>query len=218
MAQVLITKSYLDDISDAIMEQKNTSSGYKVSQMAAEIRSITNDLFPHAEIPDYVKSEALSVAQKVVTKQSELTNQITFLSMSDTHYAGNQVDSWQEYSNISALHASQAAQILAYALNLDFMAYLGDFTFGSSNTTEALLQSQIEEISKWLDTNFRGLPQFRTVGNHDTGEYSTLLGHEYLYNAIMSKNEGATYGSSTYGYCYRDFSDKKVRVICLNTS
>ena len=146
MAQVLITKSYLDDISDAIMEQKNTSSGYKVSQMAAEIRSITNDLFPHAEIPDYVKSEALSVAQKVVTKQSELTNQITFLSMSDTHYAGNQVDSWQEYSNISALHASQAAQILAYALNLDFMAYLGDFTFGSSNTTEALLQSQIEEI------------------------------------------------------------------------
>ena len=218
MAQVLITKSYLDDISDAIMEQKNTSSGYKVSQMAAEIRSITNDLFPHAEIPDYVKSEALSVAQKVVTKQSELTNQITFLSMSDTHYAGNQVDSWQEYSNISALHASQAAQILAYALNLDFMAYLGDFTFGSSSTTEALLQSQIEEISKWLDTNFRGLPQFRTVGNHDTGEYSTLLGHEYLYNTIMSKNEGATYGSSTYGYCYRDFNDKKVRVICLNTS
>ena len=218
MAQVLITKSYLDDISDAIMEQKNTSSGYKVSQMAAEIRSITNDLFPHAEIPDYVKSEALSVAQKVVTKQSELTNQITFLSMSDTHYAGNQVDSWQEYSNISALHASQAAQILAYALNLDFMAYLGDFTFGSSNTTEALLQSQIEEISKWLDTNFRGLPQFRTVGNHDTGEYSTLLGHEYLYNTIMSKNEGATYGSSTYGYCYKDFNDKKVRVICLNTS
>ena len=218
MAQVLITKSYLDDISDAIMEQKNTSSGYKVSQMAAEIRSITNDLFPHAEIPDYVKSEALSVAQKVITKQSELTNQITFLSMSDTHYAGNQVDSWQEYSNISALHASQAAQILAYALNLDFMAYLGDFTFGSSSTTETLLQSQIEEISKWLDTNFRGLPQFRTVGNHDTGEYSTLLGHEYLYNAIMSKNEGATYGSSTYGYCYRDFNDKKVRVICLNTS
>ena len=29
MAQVLITKSYLDDISDAIMAQKNTSSGYK---------------------------------------------------------------------------------------------------------------------------------------------------------------------------------------------
>lgn len=218
MTQVLITKSYLDDISDAIMEQKNTSSGYKVSEMAAEIRSITNDLFPHAEIPNYVKSEALSVAQKVATKQSELTNQITFLSMSDTHYAGNQVDNWQEYSNISALHASQAAQILAYALNLDFMAYLGDFTFGSSSTTEALLQSQIEEISKWLDTNFRGLPQFRTVGNHDTGEYSTLLGHEYLYNTIMSKNEGATYGSSTYGYCYRDFNNKKVRVICLNTS
>lgn len=60
--------------------------------MAAEIRSITNDLFPHAEIPDYVKSEALSVAQKVIKKQSELTNQITFLSMSDTSFTVNVVD------------------------------------------------------------------------------------------------------------------------------
>ena len=29
---------------------------------------------------------------------------------------------------------------------------------------------------------------------------------------------GATFGSTTSGYCYRDFSSKKLRVICLNTS
>ena len=138
--------------------------------------------------------------------------------MSDTHYAGEQVDNWQEYSNISAEHAGMAAQILSYCLPIDFACHLGDYTFGSANTTTELLKSQIEKVSQFLDSNFKGIPQFRTVGNHDTGEYGTLVGAEYLYEAIGSKCEGATYGSTTYGYCYRDFTDKKVRVICLNTS
>ena len=186
--------------------------------MDAAILDIVSDVFPHIDIPTYVKNEALGIAQKVATKQAELSNQITFIAMSDTHYAGDQEDSWQANSNTSALHAGMAAQILAYALNIDFACHLGDVTFGSSNTTEELLKAQIEKISQYLDSNFKGIPQFRTVGNHDTGEYGTLVGAEYLYEAIGSKCEGATYGSTTYGYCYRDFTDKKVRVICLNTS
>ena len=218
MAKKLYPEEAIQNIAVAIREKNGTSATYKVHEMRAAILAIAGELFPHADIPEYVKSEALSVAKKVAAKQAELANQITFVAMSDTHYAGEQVDNWQEYSNISAQHAGMAAQILSYCLPIDFACHLGDYTFGSANTTTELLKSQIEKVSQFLDSNFKGIPQFRTVGNHDTGEYGTLVGAEYLYEAIGSKCEGATYGSTTYGYCYRDFTDKKVRVICLNTS
>lgn len=220
MAQVIITVSKLDNLAEAVNNLTDATLPLTLDQMTTEINNFTTQHYyvPHADIPEYVKSEALSVAKKVAAKQAELNNQITFIAMSDTHYAGEQVDNWQEYSNISAEHAGMAAQVLSYCLPIDFACHLGDYTFGSANTTTELLKSQIEKVSQFLDSNFRGIPQFRTVGNHDTGEYGTLVGAEYLYEAIGSKCEGATYGSTTYGYCYRDFTDKKVRVICLNTS
>ena len=220
MAQVIITVSKLDNLAEAVNSLTDATLPLTLDQMTTEINNFTTQHYciPHADIPEYVKSEALSVAKKIAAKQAELANQITFVAMSDTHYAGEQVDNWQEYSNISAQHAGMAAQILSYCLPIDFACHLGDYTFGSANTTTELLKSQIEKVSQFLDSNFKGIPQFRTVGNHDTGEYGTLVGAEYLYEAIGSKCEGATYGSTTYGYCYRDFTDKKVRVICLNTS
>ena len=170
----------------------------------------------HADIPDYVKAEALSVAEKV--KAVLQPDSIVFLAVSDFHHTGEQVDGWQTNINAGNLHACMALKVLAYILpQIDFACMLGDVTFGSTATTEALLKSQIAEINSWLDEAYKGIPQFRTVGNHDTGEYSTLVGAEYLFSAIGKYCEGATYGSTEYGYCYRDFADKKLRVICLNT-
>lgn len=170
----------------------------------------------HADIPDYVKAEALAVSEKV--KAVLKPDSIVFLAVSDFHHAGEQTDNWQTNINAGNLHACMALKALAYVLpEIDFACMLGDITFGSKTTTEALLKSQIAEINSWLDEAYKGIPQFRTVGNHDTGEYSTLVGAEYLFSAIGKYCEGATYGSTEYGYCYRDFADKKLRVICLNT-
>lgn len=174
------------------------------------------DSIQHADIPDFVKAEALAVADKV--KAVLKSDSIIFLAVSDFHHAGEQVDGWQTNINAGNLHACMALKVLAYSLpEIDFACMLGDITFGSTATTEALLKSQIAEINGWLDEAYKGIPQFRTVGNHDTGEYSTLIGAEYLYSVIGKYCEGAVYGSTEYGYCYRDFADKKLRVICLNT-
>lgn len=174
------------------------------------------DSIQHADVPAFVKTEALTVAEKV--KAVLKSDSIVFLAVSDFHHAGEQVDGWQTNINAGNLHACMALKALAYVLpEIDFACMLGDITFGSKTTTEALLKSQIAEINGWLDEAYKGIPQFRTVGNHDTGEYSTLVGAEYLFSAIGKYCEGATYGSTEYGYCYRDFADKKLRVICLNT-
>lgn len=117
-----------------------------------------------------------------------------------------------------------ALKALSYILpGIDFCCYLGDYTWGASTTTIADTKQHIAEISRNIDEAFRGMPQFRTVGNHDAGAYAATqngatIPDAELYQMIGKYCDGATFGSTTAGYCYRDFDSKKLRVICLNTS
>lgn len=176
----------------------------------------SKDTIIQADVPSYVKAEALAVAEKV--KAVMKADSIVFLAISDFHHTGPQVDSWQTNINAGNLHACQALKVLSYSLpQIDFACMLGDVSFGNAKTTTELMQQQFDQINGWLGEAWRGVPQLRTVGNHDTGEYSTLVGAQFLKNNILKYNEGAVYGSEEYGYCYRDFAEKKLRVICLNT-
>lgn len=213
----LYEESSVQDIAAAIREKTGGAEMYKIAQMGNAVRGITTgDQISHADIPRYVKAEALAVAEKV---KSVLQNDsVVFLAVSDFHHAGPQVDGWQTNINAGNLHACQALKVLSYSLpQIDFACMLGDVTFGNAQTTTELMQQQFDQINGWLGEAWKNIPQLRTVGNHDTGEYSTLVGAEFLKNNIWKYNEGAVYGSEEYGYCYRDFAGKKLRVICLNT-
>ena len=217
MAKKLYEESSIRDIAHAIRKKNGTTTKYKVAEMGAAVTALPNeDTITHADIPNYVKAEALAVAEKV--KAVMKADSIVFLSVSDFHHTGAQVDNWQTNINAGNLHACQALKVLSYSLpQIDFACMLGDVTFGNAKTTTQLMQQQFDQINGWLGEAWRGVPQLRTVGNHDTGEYSTLVGAQFLKNNIWKYNEGAVYGSEEYGYCYRDFAEKKLRVICLNT-
>lgn len=171
----------------------------------------------HADIPDYVKTEALAVAEKV--KAVRTSDSIVFIAASDAHQQDSSAD-----IVAGNLNAAQAMKALAYILpGIDFCCYLGDYTWGASTTTIAETKQHIAEISADIDEAFQGIPQFRTVGNHDAGAYAvtqngTTIPDSELFQLIGKYCEGATYGSTVAGYCYRDFESKKLRVICLNTS
>ena len=217
MSKKLYEESSIRDIANAIREKNGTTTKYKVAEMGAAVTALPNeDTITHADIPSYVKAEALAVAEKV--KAVMKADSIVFLAISDLHHTGPQVDSWHTNINAGNLHACQALKVLSYSLpQIDFACMLGDVTFGNAKTTTQLMQQQFDQINGWLGEAWRGIPQLRTVGNHDTGEYSTLVGAQFLKNNIWKYNEGAVYGSEEYGYCYRDFAEKKLRVICLNT-
>ena len=217
MSKKLYEESSIRDIANAIREKNGTTTKYKVAEMGAAVTALPNeDTITHADIPNYVKAEALAVAEKV--KAVMKADSIVFLAISDLHHTGPQVDSWQTNINAGNLHACQALKVLSYSLpQIDFACMLGDVTFGNAKTTTQLMQQQFNQSNGWLGEAWRGVPQLRTVGNHDTGEYSTLVGAQFLKNNIWKYNEGAVYGSEEYGYCYRDFAEKKLRVICLNT-
>lgn len=217
MSKKLYEESSIRDIANAIREKNGTTTKYKVAEMGAAVTALPNeDTITHADIPNYVKAEALAVAEKV--KAVMKADSIVFLAISDLHHTGPQVDNWQTNINAGNLHACQALKVLSYSLpQIDFACMLGDVTFGNAKTTTELMQQQFDQINGWLGEAWKNIPQLRTVGNHDTGEYSTLVGAQFLKNNIWKYNEGAVYGSEEYGYCYRDFAEKKLRVICLNT-
>ena len=220
MAKKLYEESSVSDIAAAIREKNGLSATYNISEMGPAIRDIPTspgDRIKHGDIPDYIKDAALALAKKVKEKQTPGT--ITFISMSDAHQS-------ETAANVKTgnLHAGMAAKVLAYALpNIDFCCYLGDYTEGSSTTTLDEGREHFSEINADIDEAFEGIPQFRTLGNHDSLQYSkeqngAVLSVDELHSLCGSYNKEVTYGDEMQGYCWRDFEAKKLRVICLNTS
>lgn len=159
MAKKLYEEASVQDIAVAIREKTGGTETYKVAQMGNAVRGITTgDQIAHADIPAYVKDEALSVAAKVKNMQN--ANTLTFFVISDPHHCASQSDGWAAQTNESNLHAMMGAKILAYALDADFSVFNGDFTFGNKSTTVAQLKEQVREIKNWFGEAFRGIPQF----------------------------------------------------------
>ena len=202
-----------------------------------DINVDVDEIIQQADIPAYVKTEALRVANAV--ENVRRSDSIVFLAMSDNHYYGDQQysDTYPDANGIqtneSNLHAAMAAKILAYALEFDFMAQLGDATWGAQRTTSALLHSQVDDMTRFLRESHKNIPCFHAIGNHDSGIYyhqqqiadgKTGIFTEsgsWLYEnfTALSESENTVIsGQANGGYCYRDFADKKLRVFLLNTS
>lgn len=210
----------LTAIANAIRAKDGSTASMTLAQMPEKIAAITTaDNIVHGDIPDYIKAAALEVAKKVRAVQTD--ESITFIAMSDSHQLDTSTD-----IVTGNKHAGMAAKALAYIMpNIDFACFLGDYTAGSNTTTIEEGKRHFAEINADIDEAFAGIPQFRTLGNHDPLGYSYSQNGNYLNQATLYELVGkynadgvTVMGSTTGGYCYRDFTDKKVRVICLNTA
>ena len=182
-----------------------------------------------SEYQDYIHGGVLELVNKVRNVQTADT--ITFLATSDPHYPAEQTNTTEYTSNrASSILASKASKALAYMLNLDFTAFMGDACIGAATTTPDMAKKQMEDYLSFFDEANSDLPCFLAIGNHDTGIYyhnaqadgnvHTMTG-AYLYELFTSKSasENTVFGGvENGGYCYRDFPDKKLRVFLLNTS
>jgi 3',5'-cyclic AMP phosphodiesterase CpdA len=179
--------------------------------------------------PGYVTPEVADLVNRVNAARKD--NSIVFVAMADSHYVADQISiESTEETNASAVQSNQAAKLLSYLIKPDFFAHLGDVSCGHSSTTPDMLKAQIEGFISLFREAKSDLPVFVCIGNHDTGIYyhdeigdgdiHTMTG-EYLYKNFTSLSESEDTvmgGEENGGYCYRDFADKKLRVIMLNTS
>ena len=223
----------------SVLKYKDPTTGaFKVSRTVKVVGdggggesapAVTAEQLTASAYPDYVQPEVIDIVRRVNTVRED--SSIVFVAMSDSHYVADQkLNFYDAETNASTVQANQAAKVLSYLIQPDFFAHLGDVSCGHGTTTPEMLKSQIEGFINYFREAKSDLPVFVAIGNHDTGIYyhdeqtdggiHTMTG-DYLYQTFTAHSASADTvfgGEENGGYCYRDFADKKLRVILLNTS
>lgn len=155
-------------------------------------------------MPSYVKSEADALAAKVVSAQGSRV--FTLAAITDLHYGNS------SYTD-GILHASQALAYINKQITLDAFAVLGDYTDGYPVDSIDNAFGDCRKVNSLL-APLEAVPNLRMQGNHDY--YADHA--QFVHYHIQAYSEGVTWGDKTGGYFYRDFTDKKLRIICVNTT
>ncbi|MBE6887679.1 MAG: metallophosphoesterase [Ruminococcaceae bacterium] len=145
----------------------------------------------------------------VQSRQSE--NTFTMLLGSDVHLSLTHACTKQMLD--STTHAGQAMRIVKEMSDIDCSAILGDYIWDNSETADSALRA-FKKVHQLL-----GEHDFWAEGNHDDLHNGEGITSQEKFEHIGAWNTGAVTDSAnpTGGYCYRDYADKKIRVICLNT-
>ena len=151
--------------------------------------------------PAYVIEEAERVSSGFNSKTSD--DMFKFVAISDMHEMGDSDHSSQDIIDRyrrANLNAGQGAKIVAEKVKADCAVNFGDFAWWSGSTTKydgvwsivsARCKTYLDNVSE----------NFYTPGNHD---------------AYLSDHDVLT--GMTGDYRYKDFTEKKIRVIVLNTA
>ena len=167
--------------------------------------------------PEYVKNQALEVAEKVIEYSNE--NTVTFLAASDAHYKKG------DYNSKTAVrHMAQAMKLIAQSCPVDFSVYLGDMTAGGADKDTADAISEMMSVNSALHMAECNIDTLRCSGSEDSlckAYYRNggTISSQVLFNLIYKWNDAVFSESDRVrGYCYKDIAKEKLRVICLNTS
>jgi hypothetical protein len=166
------------------------------------------------KIPDYITTEAERVAKNI--QATRTAKSLIFPVMSDMHlFDGN---STHDNSLISAQCAGMGIKELEKRIHLDFIGYLGDYTWGADNYTVEQVAKDITTVKENIGTS---ATEIWCVGNHDFNygaNRDRLLTLDELYGYIGANSSGKKpYESIERCYGYIDFENQKIRVIYLNT-
>ena len=211
MAEYIIQGSTLEDIADAIREQRGITDKILPRAMSSQIRAIQSTAGSDSEyhgVPDYVVTEAKSVANRALSRPGTLR----FIAMSDMHNPS--IGDISDFSNNETLlkqyqtsnaHAGTAAKIIADIINPDFIAHLGDFGWISDNTTMVNGVSSIVQAKGFISDLENNYKTLCTPGNHDVKTSDGYIPYNVVAGLIGT-------------YSYYDIISKKIRIICLNTA
>ena len=166
--------------------------------------------------PDYIIAEAERVAKAV--QDTRTAKSLVFPVLSDFHLYADSVVDTHKNSLISAQYAKMGIEEMRKRMDIDFVGYLGDFTWGANSFT-------VEQVKKDLtlakETSAFDNTELWCVGNHDINygaNRDRLMTNDELYAYIGANSDGVKpYVNIERCYGYMDFDNQKLRVIYLNT-
>lgn len=169
-------------------------------------------------VPSYHFTEVDRVVALIKEFKTDHPNHLIFGAVSDIH-VNNTKATEEARSKKSIKHASFALEKVGVLAGCDFVASLGDFceeqhidpSLATTASPSGLVNAQY--AINTLKPAFDRLVSFNLVGNHDkTNDTQTQ------YNLIGVHNDFDVRSTTQIrGFGYKDFTAKKVRVICLNT-
>lgn len=203
----LYEETFVKEIADALrLKRDGSSETYKISQMDDGVLSL-----PMGNIPSYHYAEAGRVVARLLTLKEEHPNSIIFGTISDNH-----VDKSTPSTMTSARHAVYALEAVG-SMACDFVANLGDNNGGETPNGNNIDNDfgyanavYMENASRYAMSN---LNAYNLVGNHCKSDST-----QKIYDIIGKYNVFDVYSTTKIrGFGYKDYTDKKVRVIVLNT-
>lgn len=202
MANKLYEETDVQAIAETLRLKRNGSTDtYTVSEMDDGVLSL-----PMGNIPSYHYAEAGRVVKRLLELKELYPNNIIFGTISDNH-----VDKSTASTMTSARHAVYALESVG-SMACDFVANLGDNVSGTNidNDTDYANAVYMENASRCAMTD---LTAYNLVGNHCKSNST-----QKIYDLIGKYNVFDAYSTTRIrGFGYKDYADKKVRVICLNT-
>lgn len=165
-------------------------------------------------VPDYVRTEAESVARTVNLHQS--SDSIVFPFLADAH-CGYYTDT----ENAAATLAGQLLALIGRRVPYDFVVNGGDMANGAWDTTKDLTFTQYEDYTELTAEGQRGIPAVWVPGNHDDAPYiatDNRVNQKELFALVGRKSRiGGAACPNGCNYGYLDLENRKLRVICLDT-
>ena len=159
--------------------------------------------------PGYHFTHAYDVAKKIKDKMNN--NTVVFGVITDSHVMTG--DQYEADTKLSIRRAAFALDTVGKMIGADFVANLGDNQWENNIDTDNALKS-LEYLNDSISGAFGSFPSFRIPGNHDQ---SMTFGKVYSYVGACNSFDSVA-ATPQRGYGCKDFSAKKLRVICLNTS
>lgn len=209
MAKKFYEEGSVQAIADAIRAKNGSSDKYTIAQMSAAISELSGG---YGSIPMYHYAEAGRLISNIRTFKSAHPNSLIFGAVSDMHVFNADAEH-EDRAKTAMINAGFALEIVGAAAQCDFVANLGDLCWENGiDTANAYIGAQFAVNA--LRNAFERLPSVSIPGNHDKTDST-----QKQYDLIGIYNDLDVYSDTLIrGFGYKDYADKRVRVICLNTN
>lgn len=195
------------DYEDRIIEAEE-----RLEELSSDIATIETEVAGikanGATVPNGVRTVASALVDKSLSRSDNRI--LRFLVSADAHQKNDDALITKGNKELGQAHGE-----ILKLIGVDFVANLGDTTWGSSASDNATVLEEAKVFNSFMLDNIRGQVQIWTEGNHETGKLteSQIHGLIYSHNKELVQNEAQWID----GYGYMDIPNQKVRVIVLNT-
>lgn len=210
MSYAVMPLSDWRNILSSLKAKTGNNSALVSGDIPGEIDSISGG-GGYGDIPTYHFVECARVLENIENFKAAHPNHLIFGAVSDIHvYNGNAT--YEAKSKASAKHATFALEMVGAMAGCDFIVNLGDNCWENGLDTDNAMTGAKYSINACKPA-FDRLVSFNLVGNHDKSDYT-----QAQYDLIGAHNDFDVRSTTRIrGFGYKDFTDKKVRVIVLNT-